>query len=672
MKKLIYFLLFGSFGAYAQSGSKDATAFHSRVSDSTTVVKPAGWGTLYYNGQSSKWRATQNGLTFDLLPHFGTAQQIPFMNNTGSGFRYSSKLKWDDSYENLIAAPGVTLIGPLNKFHQNSVLGEYHTFDLSTAGFGITDLLVSGYKHYATNAGAGFIFGQGNFQIDCYGCFTGGINSALAKPVSGTSFNDAQGAFIYSFTPAPDSGTPDTTTVAPPVRGNVYGSINISRNTSSQVNGHGALGKGAVIIGGVNNHIPSNSGDNVILGGNGLSARAGENFQTYVENLNINSVPLNDDALTQVLVRNSSTGQVKYRNASSLSSSGGITNTAALNELMKSNGTNSVPSGLFSTTLGDFTLGTGAVGTMRTVTADGSAANVSFSFLPKGAGGATIWSGSQNHYMNVSGSGVALKSLDGQIQNIYSTSSTNAVKYPLELDVVSNGTPSVGIGTGVQFVTGTATGVTKTGSTIESISKNIGSTTEAFDLVFKTMTAGSPASEKFRIFSSGGFSGGGLVVNPGTTLSFGSLVYNSSSNSLNIGSGNQSLYYRFSGNDVRIDGTDATATTSFSLMTDGANSRTELYANNKLALMASGQVLFTISGGNSIGFFNTAPALQQHVSPILVNGVTSGGTISTIANYTDLTTYSNDAAAIRNNFYRLTEKVLKLESTLRAYGLAID
>src|SRR5258706_3060385 len=238
MKKLIYYF-FVSFSAfvslasyapqpsYGQSGSKDATAFHSRVSDSTTVVKPAGWGTLYYNGQSSKWRLTQNGFDLDILPRYGTANQIPFMNNAGTGFRYSTKLKWDDANENLIAAPGTTFIGPLNKFHQNSVLGEYHTFDL-TNGFGITDLLVSGYKQYASNAGAGLMFGQGNFQSDCYGCFTGGINSALAKPVSGTLFNDSQGAFIYSFTPPPPSGNPDTTTVAPPVRGNVFGSINMS------------------------------------------------------------------------------------------------------------------------------------------------------------------------------------------------------------------------------------------------------------------------------------------------------------------------------------------------------------------------------------------------------------------------------------------------------------
>jgi hypothetical protein len=325
MKKSIYYSLFITMASYVsnatygQSGSNDGTAFHSRVSDSTTVIYPLGWGTLYYNGQSSKWRITQKGTAFDLLPHYGIANQVPFVNSGGTGFQYSTKFKWDDVNENIIAAPSVNFIGPLNKFHQNSVFGEVHTFDLN-AGFGITDLMVSGYKNYASNSGAGFITGQGNFIKDCFGCFAGGINSAMAKPVSGVSFTDSQGAFIYSFTPPPPSGDPDTTTVAPPVRGNIYGSINMSRNTSTQTNGHGALGKGAVIIGGVNNHIPYNSADNVILGGNGLSARAGENFQTYVENLNINSSPLNDDALTQVLVRNASTGQIKYRSASSFTS----------------------------------------------------------------------------------------------------------------------------------------------------------------------------------------------------------------------------------------------------------------------------------------------------------------------------------------------------------------
>lgn len=79
-----------------------------------------------------------------------------------------------------------------------------------------------------------------------------------------------------------------------------------------------------------------------------------------------------------------------------------------------------------------------------------------------------------------------------------------------------------------------------------------------------------------------------------------------------------------------------------------------------------------VSGTNRIGFFAVTPAIQQSVNTILVNNVTSGGSLSTIANFTDLTTYSNDAATIRNNFFRLAEKVLKLETALRNYGLAID
>lgn len=64
----------------------------------------------------------------------------------------------------------------------------------------------------------------------------------------------------------------------------------------------------------------------------------------------------------------------------------GLTNTAAANELMKSNGTNAVSSGIFSTTLGDLNLGTGATGTNRTILSDGSGPNIDMTFNTKGTG----------------------------------------------------------------------------------------------------------------------------------------------------------------------------------------------------------------------------------------------------------------------------------------------
>ena len=65
---------------------------------------------------------------------------------------------------------------------------------------------------------------------------------------------------------------------------------------------------------------------------------------------------------------------------------GGITNSAANNELMKSDGTNAVSSGLFSTSNGNITLGTGISGANRVFTSDGSATNVGTQFVNKGSG----------------------------------------------------------------------------------------------------------------------------------------------------------------------------------------------------------------------------------------------------------------------------------------------
>lgn len=53
----------------------------------------------------------------------------------------------------------------------------------------------------------------------------------------------------------------------------------------------------------------------------------------------------------------------------------------------------------------------------------------------------------------------------------------------------------------------------------------------------------------------------------------------------------------------------------------------------------------------------------------LTNNVTSGGTDDTIANYTDLTVYANDAATIRNDIYQLARKLKQVNDALRLYGL---
>lgn len=74
--------------------------------------------------------------------------------------------------------------------------------------------------------------------------------------------------------------------------------------------------------------------------------------------------------------------------------------------------------------------------------------------------------------------------------------------------------------------------------------------------------------------------------------------------------------------------------------------------------------------GTGIGVLSNAgaPVAQQARGATLTNNVTAGGTDDTIANFTDLTTYANDAAAIRNDIYQLARALRMHDVAMRAYG----
>ena len=69
-----------------------------------------------------------------------------------------------------------------------------------------------------------------------------------------------------------------------------------------------------------------------------------------------------------------------------------------------------------------------------------------------------------------------------------------------------------------------------------------------------------------------------------------------------------------------------------------------------------------------IGFFGTS-GVTLRSSASLTNNVTVGGSADIIANFTDLSTYANDANAIRNDIYQLSRKVKELGDGLRSLGL---
>lgn len=71
----------------------------------------------------------------------------------------------------------------------------------------------------------------------------------------------------------------------------------------------------------------------------------------------------------------------------------------------------------------------------------------------------------------------------------------------------------------------------------------------------------------------------------------------------------------------------------------------------------------------NVGFFATAPAAQQTSGANLINNVTTGGTNNQIDDFTSLTVYATDAAAIRNDIFQLARKLKQINDGLRSFGL---
>jgi hypothetical protein len=78
---------------------------------------------------------------------------------------------------------------------------------------------------------------------------------------------------------------------------------------------------------------------------------------------------------------------------------------------------------------------------------------------------------------------------------------------------------------------------------------------------------------------------------------------------------------------------------------------------------------FGTSTTQKMAWWNATPVVQQTNGANLTNSVTVGGTNDTIADFTDLTTYANDAAAIRNDIYQLARKLKVVNDAVRVMGL---
>ena len=350
-----------------------------------------------------------------------------------------------------------------------------------------------------------------------------------------------------------------------------------SENNASQTAGNGALANNCVILGGLNHNIASGNVRAAIIGGSGInltgttyidvvavpslaifttpSAGSTDDFITWNSTTKIltkvatvlpskGGTGVNNGSFTATLGGNLTTaaafnvpanaaGVLTNNGSGTLtwgSIGGGITNTAANNEFPKSNGTNIVPSGLFSSIAGNLDLGTTSLVGDRIISAPSSSPNNSL-FLRTTDGSAAavnalqiFISGTKTDISappgNISllGSTYVGRTLIGPISGFdfgnypaglseavgSNTSSISTVLLPFRIVASANGgAPANGFGVGMEFAAQNSASTNVVGSTISSVSTNVTPGTEAFSLVFSTMTAGAVANEKFRITSTG-------------------------------------------------------------------------------------------------------------------------------------------------------------------------
>ena len=211
-------------------------------------------------------------------------------------------------------------------------------------------------------------------------------------------------------------------------------------------------------------------------------------------------------------------------------------------------------------------------------------------------------------------------------------SGTTTVLNPVTVKRTSSGTPAAGIGAGIEFTTETAAANNEIGSVIESVTTDVSSTAEIFDLVFKNMTAGATAAEVARITGGGILSAEGGVTakkeDSGTNTVIDPLIIQRTSSgtpAAGIGAGLAFVVETAAGNNetgATIDAvtTDVSSTAedfdmTFNVMVGGAA------AAEKMRLESSGY----------LGIGVTNPSVQLHIAKSSIADIgtlTSGATIT--------------------------------------------
>jgi hypothetical protein len=171
------------------------------------------------------------------------------------------------------------------------------------------------YSYIDDNVGAAFAVGE-SVWVRAYGGKAWGRGTRVNN---GGVFGFIGGMFL------PGSTDPKTNNKVPQVGGN--GAFGYYNTDSNQSDNHGVLAQGAVILGGLNHNIPSNSINSVILGGDRIKATSATTNTIFLPKLRIglgqNAELVQNSLSNDVVVRNSLTGELELRSASSIGGGGG-------------------------------------------------------------------------------------------------------------------------------------------------------------------------------------------------------------------------------------------------------------------------------------------------------------------------------------------------------------
>jgi hypothetical protein len=296
---------------------------------------------------------TISATSYSNLTAGGSNTQVQY-NKSGT-FSGDSSFVWDYSGSNF----NVGLTNTISGSQYSHIVGGELNQIAGNSGFTPTrNAIFGGYNNTIYNTTSSPSYLIGNVMLGGYrnsvidNSFYNTIDGGTYNTISGAAYcvivggrlhslrrDNPLGSLTYSAIIGGDSNLMNDTGTG--TSNNFMGGGNSNRITNTQ---------GSSIIGGYGNVIDSYN-YTIILGGTGITAT--QVGTTYLENLNIHTTPLVDNTLTQVLVRDGSTGNVKYRSVNTIATGGTITGASYVNNTFTfTNNTGGTFNVLFNTVTG--------------------------------------------------------------------------------------------------------------------------------------------------------------------------------------------------------------------------------------------------------------------------------------------------------------------------------